>query len=384
MIGHRGAPAERARRWAGALTLALLAGTLGVDDGAASARSMAGPSVTPDAFVYAPIEGGRTVVRWNGQAAGYTLPKAAQVLPGSFDGAGGGLFLYNPGPGIDGLLRIRVVDGKLSLSFRTFRVDGTYFPMLGDFDGNGTTDIWWLPDGFHGPASYLWTFRADGTHRSRLVSAGAEGDLLRAALPADVNLDGVTDVVWPFHAEVWIMRADGSHVRRGFGPTDQLGVTGLVAGNLGPDDGVTRRRAVVTLPEGRQRLHTFNLAGQSTWKELRGADPCCRFQQPVGGRFLAGTDTSLFLYGGQLPAGTEQLQSVTAGGNLVITPTPQLGKPYTAAVGDFDGNGYDDIQFWDRNGTTFRFTSDGTGFAKVDTPDIPARTRSFALDLTAS
>lgn len=334
------------------------------------AHGAAAGSAPADAYLYFPVDGGRAVARWNGAAAGYTVAAARDLLPGQFDGVGGGVFVYRPGSALDGILRVRLVDGELQLSFRKEVVNGEFEPVAGDFDGNGLTDIFWnRPDG---GKSYIWLFNPDGSHVSRLFDDGYTGTW-RPARGVDVNLDGVSDLVWTDEAgELWVMRRDGSHIRRNIALFSYGGVSGFVAGNVGPADGVTRRRMVTIYEGGYEELLTFNSAGQSTSKVLRPhTGNCCKYQGAISGHFRSGYERTLFFYDGVFPQHTEYLQDVTPGGNSLITAAPQITTSYDTAVGDYDGNGFDDVLLSDRGGRTFLFSSDGTTFTKSDPPNIP-------------
>ena len=379
-MDHRSKP----MRVAAALTGALLALTVGVAPGAeARPGRVAGapPPVVTTGYIYVPSEGGRAVVRWNGKAAGYTLAKARAILPGTFDGVGGGVFVYRAGSAPDGILRIRRSGDDITFSFRKESVNGHFEPITGDFDGNGITDILW--NEVAGPNSYLWLFRPDGSHSSRRFDTGFDGSVVRQADPADVNLDGITDLVWQGQDEVWIMQPDASHVARRI-QMFATGYTGFVAGNVGPDDGVTRRRMVVVYEGGLERLITFNGAGQSTMKQLRSrTGSCCTYQGAVGGHFRSGAARSLYFYSTNQPNTTDYLQDITAGGNNANRPVPQVNGSYRTTVGDFDGNGFDDILFSNRTGATYLHSSDGTSFTTSNPSDIPPRSSVYAVTLSA-
>lgn len=373
------------QRWRRVARIAAVAGVvllIGSNGAGVAAAAPAEPasSVVPDAYLHVPIDGGRAVARWNGTAAGYTLAKARAVLPGRFDAAGGGVFVYRAGAAPDGVLRIRQHDGALALSLRSERVDGHYAPVTGDFDGNGFTDILWNQE--DGGGSYLWLFRADGSHASRPFPNGYDGTMSRPAMAADVNVDGITDVVWPWADEVWIMHVDGSHTKRVLPLSSRPGFTTFVSGNIGPADGVTRRRTAVVYEGSYEELLTANLAGQTARKVVRAhTGTCCAYQPAIGGHFRSGYVTTLFFHSPS-SSGTEYLQDITPGGNLVTTPAPQLTAAYASAVGDFDGNGFDDVLLSNRTGATRLLASDGNGFTTNDPADIPARSTVVAVPMT--
>lgn len=361
--------------------MALLVVAIGSVAPGAAARPQPQTEATlvPDAYLYVPIDGGRAVARWNGKAAGYTLAKARAVLPGRFDAQGGGAFVYRAGSAPDGVLRIRQSGDGLALSLRSESVNGHFEPITGDFDGNGFTDIVWYQAS--GGASYLWSFRADGSHASRPFPITIDERFPFAIQAADVNLDGRTDLIRQGGREVWIMNADGSHTARNLASSGRGTFVPFVAGNIGPDDGVTRRRLIEVQEGGFEHLITFNAAGQSTGKQLRAhSGTCCTYQPAFGGHFRSGYVTSLFFYS-STGKGTEYLQDLTPGGTAITSPAPQIAGAYATTVGDFDGNGYDDVLLSNRTGATSLFSSDGSGFTKTDPADIPARSTVYAVPM---
>jgi hypothetical protein len=68
-------------------------------------------------------------------------------------------------------------------------VQGSYAPVVGDFDGNGTDDIFWYGTGL--AADSVWYFRADRTHRSVAVT---EDLITGVPLSGDFDGDGRDDV----------------------------------------------------------------------------------------------------------------------------------------------------------------------------------------------
>ena len=94
--------------------------------------------------------------------SGYSGAAGFTPLVGDFDGNGtADVFFYHPGPQPEALY--------FGTSGRTFGhaagtqfyVSGTYTPLVGDFDGNGSTDIFWYKPGTG--ADYLWLFGVDGS-----------------------------------------------------------------------------------------------------------------------------------------------------------------------------------------------------------------------------
>ncbi len=149
--------------------------------------------------------------------------------------------------------------------------------------------------------------------------------------------------------------------------------------------GVAFKDLCIDATAGYERLYTFNKAGQSTYKVLRQhTGTCCAYQNAFAGHFRTGYAETLFFYGRISPEATEYLQDITAGGNSLMTPAPQINGEYTPTIGDFDGNGFDDVLLWNRSGATYLLSSDGASFTRSDPSDIPKRAQVFAVTVTPS
>lgn len=94
--------------------------------------------------------------------AGAQVPTDHTLLAGNF--AGGPrdeLFYYEPGAGPEGLFVITMVGGVPQIELRgEFAVNGTYTPLVGDYDGDGFDEILWYAPG--STADYLQDFPAGG------------------------------------------------------------------------------------------------------------------------------------------------------------------------------------------------------------------------------
>lgn len=129
-----------------------------------------------------------------------------QPLVGDFDGDGtADLFLYRPGTVTDAVLLSRG-----SFRRRVFAdVRGTYRPVVLDADGNGRDDVLWYAPG--SAADSLWLATANGSFRSRPLAI--VGSYRPAA--GDFDGNGFDDVYWaaeragPNH--VWWLRAGAAH-----------------------------------------------------------------------------------------------------------------------------------------------------------------------------
>ena len=136
----------------------------GAHDITAVARDAAGNAATSVAV---------PVVVGNGWSLSSSVQVATQITSGSgvnpvvgdFNGDGrSDVFFYAPGSSTDYLWISKPTDAQGSAADRfsvtTLPISGTYTPVVGDFDGNGATDIFWYAPGTN-PDS-IWYF-ADGT-----------------------------------------------------------------------------------------------------------------------------------------------------------------------------------------------------------------------------
>jgi hypothetical protein len=145
-------------------------------------------------------------------------------LVGDFDGNGrDDTFWYAPGSAADGLWLTRR-DGAAPVK-RALRVNGTYRPLVGDFDGNGRDDIFWYGPG--AAADGLWLAAGGGAFRAGAQAVGGR----YAPLVGDFDGNRRSDILWYAPREdgssperLWLSRsaggfaASGLAVRDGFRP----------------------------------------------------------------------------------------------------------------------------------------------------------------------
>ncbi|HEY3833713.1 MAG TPA: VCBS repeat-containing protein [Acidimicrobiia bacterium] len=118
-------------------------------------------------------------------------------IVGDFDGDGhSDVFWYHPGPGADYVWWGTGNASTFGTAQDQFVVNGSYRPVAGDFNGDGRTDIAWIPVDF--PAqSYVWLGNANRTFTSGqpLGSYGLPKLTYRARVFAgDFNGDGKDDL----------------------------------------------------------------------------------------------------------------------------------------------------------------------------------------------
>jgi hypothetical protein len=131
-----------------------------------------------------------------GSAALLGVEKGSEYLPivGNFDGDNRtDLFWYTPGPASDWLWLSTSNENALLFESFQFNVDGEYQPIVGDFDGDGDDDIFWYRPALEvdGGPSRIWYF--DGVD-VETRSVWVIGDYVPYV--EDFDGDGCTDIFW--------------------------------------------------------------------------------------------------------------------------------------------------------------------------------------------
>jgi hypothetical protein len=147
------------------------------------------------------------VVFWWGQSdGGFTVDSRSgffpetgyQVFTGDFDGNGAtDIFMYKPGAGQERIRRRTTARNFTTSATDTLlTVGGTYTPIVGDFDGNGRDDVYWYsPAGaqvnrwFFNGSNGSFTFTA-----ANFVPVPPGGPFL--AIAGDFDGNGSDDVFW--------------------------------------------------------------------------------------------------------------------------------------------------------------------------------------------
>jgi hypothetical protein len=162
------------------------------------------PAGTDDVYWYAPLrDANHPSVGGNGDEYWLTTPTGGHVtlnnpsvkndgfsLPfaGDFDGDGTDeIFFYAPGSTPDQMWEL----SGSSPQVRTYTVAGFYqYPQVGDFDGNGTDDILWYAPGTR--PDYVWFFDHDGSYETSRRYANGE----YVPMTGDFDGNGIDDIVW--------------------------------------------------------------------------------------------------------------------------------------------------------------------------------------------
>jgi glycerophosphoryl diester phosphodiesterase len=265
----------------------------------------------------------------NDQVAPATVPAGTVPLLGDFDGDGrSDLLWYGPGAGDDHLWL-----GRPSRNFAgvPVTVRGHYLPLVGDFDGDRRADVLWYGPG--GAPDVLWLGRPGGRFAAReLVVRGDYQPLV-----GDFDGDRRGDVLWYGPGAqpdvLWLGRAGGRFAAR------KLRVRGTYQPVLGDFDGDGRRDVLWYGPGGDQDV---------LWRGRRGGRFVARAltvrgsYQPLAGDFNGDGARDVVWY--QPGPGAEVVWYGHHNGRFSArtAQAPDGAEPFG---GDFDGDGRRDI-FW--------------------------------------
>ena len=217
-------------------------------------------------------------------------------------------------------------------------ISGTYRPVVGDFNGDGRSDILWYGPGAD-PDS-MWHGVGSARFSNAPVNVSHRWD---DVLAADINGDRRDDVVFynrsTGQASLWVWQAGGGfrsqRINPGPGRQPLVGdFTGDGTQNIlwyGPG---ALSDSMWSWTGGSVRVTPTNVSGH---------------YQPIVGDFDGNGVDDIFWYGpGAAPDSTWLHQR---GGGYRVLKRPVSGV-YDTVVGDFDGDGRDDIVWIDRSGTS--------------------------------
>ncbi|MDE0802523.1 MAG: VCBS repeat-containing protein, partial [Acidimicrobiales bacterium] len=185
--GRASRPVDRSRcvRTSGGESWTSVAGRLGVPGDASGVQAVSGggSNALSGMRACAPRLGPTTP-----GPGGSTINGIYRPLAGDFDGDGtDDVFWYAPGRSSD-----YAWFGQSGGTFVSSRrpVNGSYQPLVGDFTGDGTDDIFWYAPG--GTADHLWTGTPDGTFTSNRQHVNGSYQ----PLVGDFTGDGTDDIFW--------------------------------------------------------------------------------------------------------------------------------------------------------------------------------------------
>ncbi|MDT9177007.1 MAG: S8 family serine peptidase [Limnospira sp. PMC 1291.21] len=262
-----------------------------------------------------------------------TINGTYEGIIGDFNGDGiSDVLWYVPGPGQD---YIWFFDEDGNYESQPFTVNGTYTPIPGDFNGSGISDILWYAPGL--APDYIWYFNEDGDYESRPFTVNG----VYTPIPGDFNGSGISDILWyaPGLAPdyIWYFNEDGDYESRPFTVNgDYIPVQGDFNGS-----GITDILwyAPGTAPD---YIWSFNEDGtyESRPFTVNG------YYIPVQGDFNGSGLTDILWY--RPGPGQDYIWSFNEDGTYDSRPFTVNGD-YIPLQGDFNGSGLTDI-LWYRPG----------------------------------
>lgn len=277
--------------------------------------------------------GGIQVTRW--------------AIEGNFSGAPGtDVLVYGPGSAPDGIVH---VDGA-STTRRPLTVRGTYTPVVGDFDGNGIDDVFW--DGRKPVVDRMWLFNSDGSYTE---ASGVSTYRSYQGLVLDANGDGRDDIVWyapgPGYDSIWLMQPGAIPMARPVPPVD--GTYEPVVGRFGPvPEGSASERILWPRSGASSTMWTFGPDAQVSSQRVTVS----RSGQPIPVDVTGSGYDKIFWYS---PGSThEWLTTFSLRGGIIAAENVQaqsVDGDFDWAVGDYDGDGRDDIAWAGAGRTTIWF-----------------------------
>jgi hypothetical protein len=352
---------------------AALAATLVATGGLlATSTTPAGASaVDSSSLVFVPYNGQTFTIWRNGNTATPAHFSVSQVIEGDFGGPNGtDLFLYNPGSGKDGVLSASPNGSSFNHSLRSETINGTYTPVVGDFDGNAIDDILWYAPGT-APDS-IWLFQGNGSHTTKSLTIN--GNYRPTAI--NVDGDGYSDIVWyaPGSAadSIWVFGPSANHT------TKSISISGnyqLIPGRFSSvAEGSPQRRLLFFNKAGADSIWTFDYVGNHTSAPVPNIDG--NFTPIVGEFTTPNLDAVLFYRPG---TATERFISFNANGSINQLEAPTVNGSYDPEVGDYDGNGYQDIA-WASGGKASLWKFNGGGYTTQSITTSTVNTRPATID----
>jgi hypothetical protein len=362
-------PIRRIAAIAAAVALSGLAGTR--SDATVTQQSKA----APDAVAFVPITGSTGSVFRGTRKVSFSRFGTDWAFPGRFSSASGGdVFLYNPGSAPDGILHVSPSGTSATTSFRSVNVSGTYRPVVGDYDGNGYSDILWYAAGT--PGDSLWLFKADGTYTTLRVNISGT----YRPVVVDADGDGGDDIIWygpgAIGDAMWLFGANGTYTSK------SLKIGGdyvAVVGNWGAQVfGGSNEKVIWYSETGTDWYWRFDSTGKQTSYPLPdiGAG-----YTPLVGRFLEESDQDVYWYKPGL--GAEQLWAFgpTIEPDVAVqTGVPQVKGTYVPVTADLDNDGFTDI-VWSASGgaSIWKWKFDGPQVSSVS--GLPADGMPVPVDV---
>lgn len=343
---------------------------------ASPSQAITGQSkATNDAVAFVPITGSTGTVYRGTSKVPFTRFGTDWAFEGKFSsGPGGDVFLYNPGSRADGILHVNASGASATTSFRSESVNGSYRPLVGDFDGNGIQDILWYAAGSAGDS--LWLFRPDGSHATKAVSIGGT----YRPVVVEANGDLRDDILWYGPGltsdALWLFNADGTYASKSL----KIGGDYLpFVGNWGVQVwGASNEKVIWYSESGSDWYWRFGTGGSHTSYPL---PPIGAGYTPLVGRFLEESGQDVYWY--KPGSGAEQLWAF--GPTLepdvsVQSGVPQVSGTYVPVTADLNNDGYTDI-VWSGSGSANVWRWGSSGPTSSTITGLPADGMPVPVDM---
>lgn len=246
------------------------------------------------------------------------------LVVGDYSGDGASDVLYYAPGGTPDFLFLGDWSGLFDLG--SFPVNGTYEPFTLDLDGNGHDDIVWYAPGPQ--QDYIWYFDTEGYSSTPTRASGTY-----EPFTLDLNGDGFDDIVWyapgPAQDYIWYGKAGGGHRSV---PTSARGVYEPFVGDFN-DDGFDDTFWYAPGTAADYIWYGKPSGFDSVPRRVNGT------YRPVSGDFDGDGYGDVLFYA---PGGAQDYQWLFRAGGYDSAPVTINGN-FEPEGGDFNGDRYDDV-----------------------------------------